>query len=127
MRALEKFRQSSSGLQNFKEHPFAVERNFEPARSTQLSRAGLAYSQTHKTERSLDTLLSTPAKCTYSAIPTSGVPGGAGFRVFNPSPRNSEDPPKNRDQLNPIVNTVKKLLNLGRQHTKMFGKKTVKL
>ena len=49
-----------------------------------------------------------------------------GGRVFNSPPRNSEGPPKNRAKLNPIVKTVKKLLNLGRQHTKMFGKKAVK-
>jgi hypothetical protein len=42
----------------------------------------------------------------------------------NPPPPNSEGPTKNRAKLNPIVKTVKKkLLNLGRQHTKMFGKK----
>ena len=49
-----------------------------------------------------------------------------GLRVFKPPPpgRNSEGPPKNRAKLNPIVKTVKKkMLNLGRQHTKMFGKK----
>jgi len=33
---------------------------------------------------------------------------------------------QNRAKLNPIVKTVKKLLNLGRQHPKMFGKKAVK-
>ena len=49
--------------------------------------------------------------------------GGVG--VFKP-PRNSEGPPKNRAKLNPIVKTVKKLLNLGHQHTKMFRKKAVK-
>jgi len=50
-----------------------------------------------------------------------------GFRVFNPSP--PEIPKalqKNRAKLNPIVKTVKKMLNLGCQHTKMFGKKAVK-
>ena len=33
---------------------------------------------------------------------------------------------QNRAKLNPIVKTVKKLLNLGRQHSNMFGKKAVK-
>ena len=42
----------------------------------------------------------------------------------NPPP-NSEGPP-NRAKLNPIVKTVNKALNLGRQHTKMFGKNAVK-
>ena len=37
--------------------------------------------------------------------------GGVG--VFKPPPpRNSEGPPKNRAKINPIVKTVKKLLNL---------------
>ena len=36
----------------------------------------------------------------------SGVPRGVG--VFNPPPRNSEGPPKNRAKLNPIVKIVKK-------------------
>ena len=52
-------------------------------------------------------------------------PGG-GFGYSTP-PRNSEGPPKNCAKLNPIVKTVKKLLNLGRQHTKMFGKKGSKI
>ena len=54
---------------------------------------------------------------------------GEGFSgVQTPPPRNSEGPPKNRAKLNPIVKTVKKkLLNLGRQHTKMFGKKGSKV
>ena len=34
---------------------------------------------------------------------------------------------QNRAKLNPIVKTVKKLLNLGRQHTKMLGKKGSKI
>ena len=55
----------------------------------------------------------------------SGVPGG-GSGVQTP-PRNSEGPPKNRAKLNPIVKTVKKFLNLGRQHTKVFGKKGSKI
>ena len=57
----------------------------------------------------------------------SGVPGG-GSDVQTPPPRNSEGPPKNRAKLNAVVKTVlKKLLNLGRQHTKMFGKKGSKI
>ena len=49
---------------------------------------------------------------------------GGGVRVFNPPPRNSEGPPKNRAKLNQIVKLLKKkLLKLGRQHTKFFGKK----
>ena len=51
--------------------------------------------------------------------------GGVG--VFKPlPPRNSESPTKNRAKLNPIAKTVKEMLNLGCQHTKMFGKKAVK-
>ena len=53
--------------------------------------------------------------------------GGGVWSVQTPPPRNSEGPTKNRAKLNPIVKTVKKkLLNLGYQHTKMFGKKAVK-
>ena len=53
---------------------------------------------------------------------------GGVWGVQNPPPRNSEGPPKNHAKLNPTVKTVKKkLLNLGCQHTKMFGKKAVKL
>jgi len=33
---------------------------------------------------------------------------------------------QNHAKLNPIVKTVKKLLNLGRQRPEMFGKKAVK-
>jgi len=33
---------------------------------------------------------------------------------------------QNRAKLNPIVKTVKHLLNFGSQHTKLFGKKAVK-
>ena len=61
------------------------------------------------------------------SFPGSGVPRGW-VRLFNPPcPRNSEGPPKDRAKLNPIVKTVKKFLNLGRQHTKMFGKKGSKI
>ena len=53
---------------------------------------------------------------------------GGGFSgVQTPPPRNSEGPPKNCAKLNPIVKTVKNLLNLGRQHPKMFGKKGSKI
>jgi hypothetical protein len=48
------------------------------------------------------------------------------FRVFK-SPQNSEGTPKNCAKLNPIVKTVKKMLNLGSQHTKIFGKKSSKI
>jgi hypothetical protein len=47
--------------------------------------------------------------------------------VFNPLPGNTEGPPKNRVKFSPTLKTVKKkLLNLGSQHPKMFGKKAVK-
>ena len=51
---------------------------------------------------------------------------GGVWGVQTPPPRNSEGPTKHRAKLNPIVKTVKKLLNLGCQHPKMFGKKAVK-
>ena len=54
----------------------------------------------------------------------SGVPRG-GLGCSNPPP----DIPKalqNRAKLNPICENCKKLLNLGRQLLKMFGKKAVK-
>ena len=35
--------------------------------------------------------------------------GGGGLGCSNPSPRNSEGPPKNRAKLNPIVKTVKQI------------------
>ena len=54
-------------------------------------------------------------------------PGGRGFSGVQPPPRSSEGPPKNRAKLNPTVKTVKKLLNSGCQHTKMFGKKGSKI
>ena len=57
----------------------------------------------------------------------SGVPGGGVSGVQTPPPRNCEGPTKNRAKLNPIVKIVKKLLNLGRQHTKTFGKKGSKI
>ena len=43
-----------------------------------------------------------------------------------PPPPQIPEALQNRAKLNPIVKTVKKLLNLGRQHFKMFGKKAVK-
>ena len=53
----------------------------------------------------------------FAPIVVIGVPRGGGFRAI-----------QNRARLNPIVKTVKKkLLNLGRQHTKMFGKKGSKI
>ena len=52
--------------------------------------------------------------------------GGGGFGVFKLPPPEIPKALQNRAKLNPIVKTVKKLLNLGRQHPKMFGKKTVK-
>jgi len=52
---------------------------------------------------------------------TDGSLGG-----FNPPLPEIPKAPQNRAKLNPIVKTVKKLLNLGRQHPKMFGKKAVK-
>ena len=73
-----------------------------------------------------DVLVARLMKSEFFGTWRSGVPRG-GVRVFkHRPPRNSEGPPKNRAELNPIVKTVKKLLNLGRQHTKMFGKKAVK-
>ena len=55
----------------------------------------------------------------------SGVPrGGLGVQTL-PLPRNSEGPPKScRTQ--PDCENCYKLLNLGSQHPKMFGKKLVK-
>ena len=54
-------------------------------------------------------------------------PGG-GSGVQTPPARNCEGRPINRAKLNPTVKTVKKkLLNLGRQHPKMFGKKGSKI
>ena len=49
----------------------------------------------------------------------SGVARG----VFNPPSPEIPKAFQNRAKINPIVKTVKKLLNLGRQHTKMFGEK----
>jgi len=54
----------------------------------------------------------------------NGVPRGGGWGL-NPLP---EIPKKLQycAKLNPIVKAVKNLLNLGRQHPKIFGKKAVK-
>ena len=49
--------------------------------------------------------------------------GGLGFK---PPPLNSEGPPKSY-QTQPDCENCKKLLNLGRQHPKMFGKKGSKI
>ena len=52
--------------------------------------------------------------------------GGLGGGGSNPpSPRNSEGPPKSC-QTQPDCEKLLKLLNLGRQHPKMSGKKAVK-
>jgi len=47
---------------------------------------------------------------------------GVGLGCSNEIPKAFQ----NCAKLNPIVKTVKKLLNLGSQHPKMFGKKAVK-
>ena len=72
-------------------------------------------------------IMTDPYACQSGLSWTNGVPRG-GFGCSNPPPpRNSVGPPKNRAKLNPIVKTVKKkMLSLGRQHTKMFGKKAAK-
>ena len=44
-----------------------------------------------------------------------------------PPPRNSEGPPKSCQTQPDCENCLKKLLNLGRQHPKMFGKKRSKI
>ena len=41
--------------------------------------------------------------------PPVAYPEGGGFGCSNPTPRNSEGPPKNRAKLNSIVKTVKKI------------------
>ena len=51
---------------------------------------------------------------------------GGGFRGFNTPTPEIPKALQNRTKLNLIVKTVKKLLNLGRQHTKMFRKMAVK-
>ena len=53
----------------------------------------------------------------------SGVPRGVwGFNLPPKIPKALQ----NRAKINPIVKTVKKLLNLERQDPKMFGKNAVK-
>jgi len=52
--------------------------------------------------------------------------GGGGWNVQIPSPPEIPKALQNRAKINPTVITVKKLLNLGFQHPKMFGKKAVK-
>jgi len=50
---------------------------------------------------------------------------GGGLGGSNP-PMKFRRPSKIEPKLNPIVKTVKKLLNLGCKHPKIFGKKAVK-
>jgi len=60
-------------------------------------------------------------------VVTSGVPvGGGAWGSNSPPPPEIPKALQNRAKLNPIVKTVKKLLNLGRQHPKMFRKNAVK-
>ena len=59
-------------------------------------------------------------KCLSAVAYRGGVFGG-----FNPPPRNFEGPPKSC-QTQPDCENCSKLLNLGRQQSKMFGKKAVK-
>jgi len=59
-------------------------------------------------------------------VVTSGVPVGGGLGVQILPPPEIPKALQNRAKLNPIVKTVKKLLNLGRQHPKMFRKNAVK-
>ena len=61
----------------------------------------------------------------YVSVAYRGGGGGLGWGVQPPPPRNSEGPPKSC-QTQPDRENCSKLLNLGRQHTKMFGKKAVK-
>jgi len=57
----------------------------------------------------------------------NGVLRGGGLFQAAPPPKKFRRPPQNRAKLNPIVKTVKKLLNLGRQHPKIFRKKVSKI
>ena len=64
---------------------------------------------------------------TFVLIPlASGVPRGGGLVVnpLPPQPRNFEGPPKSC-QTKPDCENFSKLLNLGRQHPKMFGKSII--
>ena len=63
--------------------------------------------------------------CTCRQWRTEGG-GGVGLGVQTPPPRNSEGPPKSC-QTQPDCEKFKKLLNLGCQHPKMFGKKGSKI
>jgi len=56
-----------------------------------------------------------------SGIPRSGF-GGGGVQTAPEIPKALQ----NCAKLNPIVKIIKKLLNLGRQHPKIFEKKAVK-
>ena len=49
----------------------------------------------------------------------------SGVRSFNP-PAQLSKALQNRAKINPIVKTVKKFLNLGCKHHKMFGKMAIK-
>ena len=79
----------------------------------------------HSEEQKVNTM----HKATHSKMQgSSGVPGGGGgFRVFKPLP----EIPKALQKIVPnstrLWKLLKKLLNLGRQHTKMFGKKGSKI
>ena len=57
----------------------------------------------------------------------SGVPMGGGFRVFNPLPEIPKALQKIMPNSTRLWKLLKKLLNLGRQHIKMFGKKGSKI
>jgi len=50
-----------------------------------------------------------------------------GFGGIQPPPPEIPKALQNRAKLNPIVKIVKNLLNLGRQHPNMFGKKGSKI
>jgi len=52
--------------------------------------------------------------------------GGGRLGCSNPPPKISKTF-QNHAKLNPIVKSIKKLLNLGRKHRKMFGKKGSKI
>jgi len=52
--------------------------------------------------------------------------GGLGVGGVQTHPQNSEGPPKSCQNSTRLWKRLKKLLNLGRQHPKTFGKKAVK-
>ena len=62
----------------------------------------------------------------FNLCTVSGVSSGSVGVQTPPPPQEIPKALQNSAKLNPIVKTVKKLLNLGRQHPKMFGKKAVK-